>query len=145
MSKFLHDPYGLNVTWGKGWSTPFAPLDEGLYVALTVRRPVGTVAEALDRIGPHPFIDALKQDPGIKDARAFSLHSSARTLPGRGRIVLCGDASNFMYPFCGAGASASMRDGYELSKALMEASGEFWSSRGLWSAELTTCQTWMSP
>jgi salicylate hydroxylase len=118
VERFLRDKHGMNVIYGRGWSAALTPLPDSVYVAITVQAPVIDSRKALEALPRCPFVDTLLSDPGMEDAGSFPLYTAKTTMVGSGNIVLVGDASHGMVPFCGAGASAAMKDAYELSKVI---------------------------
>ena len=129
MYDFIKDERGMNMMYGKGWSAAFMslasptppssqePRSGSTYVALTIPSPVVQARESLERLEGE-YIEALLVDPGLEDARAYPLYTSKRTIIGRDRALLIGDASHGMVPFCGAGASAGIRDAVDLAAFL---------------------------
>lgn len=116
---FIPDKYGMNLLYGKGWSAASGfTRHDTCYIALTIAGPVSDVITAVSAYRGTPFINTLLSDPGLEEAKGFSLTTATRTVTGRGRIVLIGDAAHGMVPFCGAGASSGVKDGTEIAKLL---------------------------
>ena len=119
---WVKDDHGMNMIYGQGWSAAFMclsddPAEPSAYVALTVSPPVHDPRTSLSSLGG-PFIQAVLADPGLVDARCYLLYTAKRSILGRDRAVLIGDASHGMVPYCGAGASAGIKDAVDLVDTL---------------------------
>lgn len=131
---WVRDEHAVNLIYGRGWSAAIVPLreahgikkihtfeefladeggDQAVYVSITVPSPVKSARSALSALDGE-FVRNLLSDPGLEGARCFSLYTSSRTITGREGAVLIGDASHGMVPFCGAGASAGIKDAVDL-------------------------------
>jgi len=93
-----------------------------LYVALTLPHPQGTIRQAISGLSgakqPGTFLADLLADDGLSNAQASPLWTARRTCAGGQRAVLIGDASHGVVPYCGAGASAGLKDAAELVAAI---------------------------
>jgi salicylate hydroxylase len=133
--QWVKDENGMNLIYGSGWVAAFIPLkplshaseqedsaekiSNSVYVALTLSHYL--VADGLlPTMTDHPskFFRTLVADPGLEHAQAYTLYTARRTIVGRDRAVLVGDASHGMVPFCGAGASAGIKDAVDLVNTL---------------------------
>lgn len=116
----IPDKRGMNLLYGTGWSVAsgFTSKDT-CYIALTIAAPADDTRTAVARYAGVPLIDALLQDQGLAEAKAYPLNTARRTVVGKGRIALIGDAAHGMVPFCGAGASSGVTDGTEIAKVLV--------------------------
>lgn len=130
IAEFVHDRHGLNVILGSSWTAMLGLAQKSgsngqpVILALTVPYPVENARVAVDRLESSPFIDALREDPCLDKAETFNLWTGKKTIVGKGRVVLIGDASHGMVPFCGCGAGAGIRDAVELVKVLTQMEGE---------------------
>ena len=120
--QWIKDDHGMNMIYGQGWSAAFMPLSEdpaepSAYVALTVPPPVHDPRTSLSAL-QGPFIQAILADPGLANARCYPLYTAKHSILGRDRAVLIGDASHGMVPYCGAGASAGIKDAVDLVATL---------------------------
>ncbi|WVR09227.1 hypothetical protein IAU60_006291 [Kwoniella sp. DSM 27419] len=122
MRSRLKDPHGINNIYGPNYSATLIPLPhDQIYVALTVPNawydiPTGIMRDLSGRADP--FLDEIRGSVGWGERKATPLHGVSETLAGRGRVILVGDASHGMSPFCGAGASSAMVDAVELVRGL---------------------------
>jgi hypothetical protein len=99
------------------------------YVALTVANPNTSLRDRVDKMPeaaiPGSFLHSLLRDPSFDKVATYPLITAKRTIVGSGRVILVGDASHAMVPFCGAGASAGVKDGVEVIKMLKEYISEY--------------------
>lgn len=99
-----------------------------VYVALTLPHPRGDIRHAISALHgakqPGTFLADLLADEGMHGSQAFPLWSARRTCAGAQRAVLIGDASHGMVPYCGAGASAGLKDAAEIVSAIQNHAGE---------------------
>ncbi|WVQ81591.1 hypothetical protein IAT38_003715 [Cryptococcus sp. DSM 104549] len=126
LQRWIHDPQGTNLVYGESFSATLLPLGEGTtYVALTVPSkwldPSHQAKVAAERCEPTihgEFMRVLEADEGWAKRQAYPIWTAKKTVGGRGRVVLIGDAAHGMPPFCGAGASAGIKDVVELVGAI---------------------------
>jgi salicylate hydroxylase len=125
---WIKDPHGVNMILGKSNSTILVPLSSTqTHISLTI--PLSSLdispAIAIAKLGsPKGIIRDILDDTSLSGARKFPLYSATRTIVGKGRCVLLGDAGHGMVPFCGAGASSALQDGYELGGIIIQYLGE---------------------
>lgn len=103
-------------------STELREPNHTCYIALTIPHPQLSIRESIQSLPesrlPRSFLRDLLADPGLNHAQAFPLWTSRSTCVGSQRTVLVGDASHGMVPYCGAGASAGLKDAANLVKLL---------------------------
>ena len=92
------------------------------YVALTIPNPTISIRDTISSLptssSPTSFLHSILHDPALDTARSFPLWTSRRTVVGGHCAVLIGDASHGMVPYCGAGASAGIKDAVDLVELL---------------------------
>nr|ODN92919.1 hypothetical protein L204_05093 [Cryptococcus depauperatus CBS 7855] len=125
--RWVPDEHGMNLLYGDSFSASIMPLPDSVYIALTIpsnwlesSAPGETKDVNLEKTVHRDFINDLKVDPGWGKRETYELWSADTTVGGRKRIVLIGDAAHGMVPFCGAGASAGIKDGVELARTILE-------------------------
>lgn len=118
------DPMGISIFYGKRFSAVVTPVAKGSYIAMTLPAPIQDVHSAIALLPDSPLTRAILADKNIVNGHAFPLHTATRTVVGRGRLVLIGDAAHGMNPFCGAGASMALYDAARLVKLLTGNEGE---------------------
>ena len=134
LSQPISDPNGSHTTLcADVTTTPTQPeVMEGkseypCYVALTIPHPPTSIRDAIHAFPESKthgsFLHDILADPGLTNAQAFPLWTSLKTCVGGQRAVLVGDASHGMVPYCGAGASAGLKDAVDLVKALQNHTG----------------------
>ncbi|OCF60335.1 hypothetical protein L486_03017 [Kwoniella mangroviensis CBS 10435] len=64
------------------------------------------------------FLRQLENSDGWPRRKGFQMYSMNKTVAGRGKVILLGDAAHGMPPFCGAGAGSAIVDSVELVKVL---------------------------
>ncbi|WWD06527.1 hypothetical protein V865_004619 [Kwoniella europaea PYCC6329] len=120
------DQNGINTIVGDSFSATMIPLAKpSVYVALTIPSKwlEPSYCTKLSKCTCEPtihslFLRQLENSDGWPRRKGFQMYSTNKTVAGRGKVVLLGDAAHGMPPFCGAGAGSAIVDSVELVKVL---------------------------
>ncbi|OCF72501.1 hypothetical protein I204_06882 [Kwoniella mangroviensis CBS 8886] len=136
------DLNGINTIVGDSFSATIIPLghqtqaqaqtNPSVYVALTIPSKwlEPSYCTKLSKCTCEPtihsvFLRQLENSDGWPRRKGFQMYSMNKTVAGRGKVILLGDAAHGMPPFCGAGAGSAIVDSVELVKVLNTGIGEY--------------------